>query len=122
MKYVFIFVICTSPLLAFASIQTDACSEMENIRKKLNIISSNIANLSTTRTPDGGPYSRKEFVCSEKKCEVKEYYKIVTKYKPDHPDADENGYVSYPDIDIKQEMESMIQATRDYEVAANTCK
>lgn len=122
MKYIFIPIVFAFPIFTFASIQSYACKDMKNIRTEMSIIASNIANLNTTRTPYGGPYSRKEFVCSEKNCEVKEYSKILKKYQPRHPGADKAGYVSYPDIDINQEVELMLQASRNYEVAVANCK
>jgi len=94
---------------------------MENSRMAMNVISSNIANLNTTRTHDGSPYKRKEFVCENQTCKALEESKFVLKYLPDHPDADENGYVSFPDIDSLKEMEIMIQASREYEKAKKEC-
>ncbi len=123
MSYLFtLILILVIPLCTFASTGSDACKTKENLRKKMNIIASNLANIDTTRTPDGGPFRRKEFVCNEKKCEVKEALKIVSKYEPGHPDANDEGYVSYPDIDVMHEMNSMIQASRDFEDAAKICK
>ena len=107
-------------------------------RMRMNTISSNIANINTTRTPEGGPYRRKDVVF-EAMPEARSFGEIVTskpdsevqrvqvsdvvvdrkapllKYEPDHPDADENGYVAYPNINLMEEMTNMIQATRSYE-------
>jgi flagellar basal-body rod protein FlgC len=107
-------------------------------RMRMNTISSNIANVNTTRTPEGGPYRRKDVVL-EAMPEAKSFGEILTsqpqrdiarvqvtdvavdrkaplmKYEPDHPDANEDGYVAYPNINIMEEMANMIQATRAYE-------
>ena len=107
-------------------------------RMRMNTISSNIAHINTTRTPEGGPYRRKDIVF-EAIPETKNFGEIVTslpdrnlqrvqvtdvlvdrkapilKYEPDHPDADEKGYVAYPNINLMEEMANMIQATRSYE-------
>jgi flagellar basal-body rod protein FlgC len=107
-------------------------------RMRMNTISSNIANVNTTRTPEGGPYRRKDVVM-EAMPEAKSFGEILTsqpqrdiarvqvtdvavdrkaplmKYEPDHPDANEDGYVAYPNINIMEEMANMIQATRAYE-------
>ncbi|MCC7402983.1 MAG: flagellar basal body rod protein FlgC [Bdellovibrionales bacterium] len=107
-------------------------------RMRMNTISSNIANINTTKTPEGGPYRRKDVVF-EAIPETRNFGEIVTslpdrnlervqvsdvvvdrkaprlKYEPDHPDADPNGYVAYPDINLMEEMANMIQATRSYE-------
>ena len=104
-------------------------------RMRLDIVSSNIANASTTKTEDGEVYRKKTVTFKEKfKNEVNETgksgvtssgveinkieestdeFKIV--YEPTHPDADENGFVTYPDVDILQEMVDMMAATRAYE-------
>ena len=107
-------------------------------KKRMNAISSNIANAQTTRTAEGGPYRRKEVVfgagaINEKFSEVldgmmDEYGNTVhaieivstdkapiLKYEPQHPDANKQGYVAYPNINTMEEMANMIQVTRAYE-------
>ncbi|HAE61900.1 MAG TPA: flagellar basal body rod protein FlgC [Eubacteriaceae bacterium] len=112
-------------------------------RMKLDTISSNIANVNTTRTEDGGPYQRKEVVFEEM---VKTQYNEQTKmreektmgvkvteiyedpdnmrivYDPDHPDADEEGYVTMPNVNLLDEMVDLIQAQRTYEANATALK
>lgn len=107
-------------------------------RMRMNTISSNIANINTTKTPEGGPYRRKDVVF-ESMPETRNFGEIVTslpdrniqrvqvtdvtvdrkapllKYEPDHPDANDQGYVAYPNINLMEEMANMIQATRSYE-------
>lgn len=107
-------------------------------RMRMNTISSNIANINTTRTPEGGPYRRKDVVF-EAIPEAKSFGEVLMsqpdrnvqrvqvtdvavdrkapllKYEPDHPDANEQGYVAYPNINLMEEMANMIQATRSYE-------
>lgn len=114
-------------------------SGMTAQRLRLNTISSNIANINTTRTPEGGPYRRKDVVF-ESMPDVKNFGEILSarspqrdiqkvlvtdvipdtkaplmKYDPQHPDANEEGYVAYPNINLMEEMTNMIQATRAYE-------
>jgi flagellar basal-body rod protein FlgC len=113
-------------------------SGMAAQRMRMNTISSNIANVNTTRTPEGGPYRRKD-VIFEAMPEAKSFGEILTtqpqkdvarvqvtdvlvdrkapilKFEPDHPDADENGYVAYPNINLAEEMANMLMATRAYE-------
>lgn len=108
-------------------------------RMRMNTISSNIANINTTRTPEGGPYRRKDIVfeampdarnfgeilgVTDPKANVQrvQVTDIISdtkapmmKYEPDHPDANEEGYVAYPNINLMEEMTNMIQATRAYE-------
>ena len=115
-----------------------SASGMAAQRMRMNTINSNIANINTTRTPEGGAYRRKDAVF-EAIPEAKSFGEILTsapqkdvarvqvtdvindrrapimKYEPDHPDANEDGYVAYPNINLMEEMTNMIQATRAYE-------
>lgn len=114
-------------------------SGMKAQRMRMNTISSNIANINTTRTPEGGPYRRKDVVL-ESMPEVRNFGEILgvnspradmqrvevtdvvsdrraplMKYEPNNVDANEDGYVAYPNINLMEEMTNMIQATRSYE-------
>ncbi|NLE23915.1 MAG: flagellar basal body rod protein FlgC [Clostridiaceae bacterium] len=103
---------------------------------RMDTIASNIANSTTTRTEDGGPYRRKIAVFKENL--EKEINRISNKtevvskgvkveavvedstpfrrvYDPNHPDADEEGYVEMPNVNVLNEMVDMIAATRAYE-------
>lgn len=106
-----------------------SASGMRAQRTRMNVISSNIANANTTKTEQGGPYQRKDVVFRENTFEKQlssvEVEDIVTDtgtgeriYSPDNPDADENGYVTMPNVNIMEEMVNMIGATRAFE--ANT--
>ena len=97
----------------------------------LDAISSNLANVNTTRTADGGPYQRKVPVFAEMYDEAIGGYKdiggvrvveIATDetaprlvYQPDHPDANNAGYVAFPNVNVVREMTDMLVATRGYE-------
>lgn len=114
-------------------------SGMAAQRARMNSISSNLANINTTKTPEGGPYRRKDVVF-EAMPDAKNFGEIITstdpqgsfqrvqvtdvvsdrkapllKYEPDHPDANPDGYVAYPNINLMEEMTNMIQASRAYE-------
>ncbi len=114
-------------------------SGMAAQRMRLNTISSNVANINTTQTPEGGPYRRKDVVF-EAMPDARNFGEIITstdpkgsfqrvqvtdvisdrkapilKYEPDHPDANPEGYVAYPNINLMEEMTNMIQASRAYE-------
>ena len=131
-------------------------------RRKMNIVSENIANAETTKTADGGPYRRRrldisadseklpfqtilnrsraglsrthpahlsppasasrnyESVAVAQGREIvagQDAYRLV--YDPSHPDADEEGYVKMPDIEIINEMVDMMSANRAYEANAS---
>jgi len=118
-------------------------SAMASQQMRMNIISSNIANTNTTMLEDGsGPYKRKDVVFKEKHfnevldaalnnghsnrnvgVEVDKIFvdekDFIKKYEPNHPHADKEGYVSYPNINPIVEMANMIEATRAYETNTN---
>ena len=111
-------------------------------RFRTDIIAENIANVNSTSTPDGGTYRRKIVTFAEREVtpfsqfysasknalvgngvkvtKVTEDYEtdFIKEYDPSNPDADENGYVSYPNVNTVTEMTDLIDATRAYE--ANT--
>ncbi len=112
-------------------------------RTHLNVISMNLANAKTTRTTGGGPYHRKEVVFKESDVETPFSKAMQTAqdrelkgvradairndnrplkqvYEPNHPDANEDGYVSYPDINVVEEMTNMLSAMRAYEANVST--
>lgn len=96
-------------------------------RLRMNIISSNIANAETTRTPGGGgPYRRKDLFVMAVPIKEGMYavapvsiindprpFRVV--YDPGHPDADKDGYVRLPNVRPIEEMINMISAVRAYE-------
>ena len=104
-------------------------------RQRLNITASNIANAETTRTAEGGPYQKRMLVqvaeefrnalddVSLAKPKVEKVIldesapKMV--YKPGHPDANDQGFVAYPNINVVSEMTELMSVTRAYEAAAN---
>ena len=118
-------------------------SALKAERTHLNVISMNLANAKTTRTVDGGPYRRKEVIFKETEVqspfskamnsalddEVKgvrvqsiesDRRPLKQVYEPGHPDANEEGYVSYPDINVVEEMTNMLSAMRAYEANVST--
>jgi flagellar basal-body rod protein FlgC len=114
-------------------------------RLRMNLISGNLANVNTTRTREGGPYKRKEAVFAARPLEesfkkiladreknqlsmvkvdrvIEDSNPPVMKYDPQHPDADEKGYVAMPNINVMEEMVNMISATRGYEANVTALK
>lgn len=101
-------------------------------RLRMDTISSNIANVNTTRGEDGKPYVRKIAVFKEVldnktggagvKAEkiVDDPSPLRKEYDPSHPDADEEGYVTLPNVNILNEMADMISASRSYEANIDT--
>ena len=104
----------------------------------MNVIASNLANAFVTRTPEGGPYRPKQVIFSSAPTDATfedllhpylangvsqvEVVDIVEtpngtrlEYDPHHPDADAQGYVAYPNINVLQEMVDLIAASRMYE-------
>lgn len=120
---------------AFDSFNISA-SGLSAERLRMDTISSNIANISTTRTENGGPYRRKIAVFQENfdnalNSQTGKYEKKLLgvrpteieedqspfeeKYDPGNPDADANGYVKMPNVNILTEMADMMASTRAYE-------
>lgn len=101
-------------------------------RMKMDIISSNVANIKTTRTKNGGAYRRKIATFEENYDEKLGMLGVKTKkieedksplrkiYEPNHPDADKDGYVEYPNVDLLAEMSDLISASRAYESNVDT--
>lgn len=101
-------------------------------RLRMDTITSNMANASTTRTEDGGPYVRKVAVFKEVLDAAGKLNGVQavaiqddksafrTEYDPSNPDANEEGYVLYPNVNILNEMADMIASTRAYEANADT--
>ncbi len=106
-------------------------------RTRLDVISGNIANVETTRGPDGGPYRRRQVVLgawqSPEGSVIRGgggYYGVrvvgveqtdgplPSVYNPGHPDANADGYVLMPDIELPTEMADMMIAARVYEANA----
>lgn len=119
-------------------------SGMTAERYRMDIIAENVANAQTTRTEDGTPYRRKVVTFEERpegartfssflgsasekfngqgvrvgKLTEDNWTQMNMVYDPSHPDADENGYVTYPNVNIVTEMTNLIDASRSYEANA----
>lgn len=114
-----------------------SASALDAQRARLNVISSNLANVESTQTAEGGPYRRKDVVFAaapigsfeetlQMNLEGSQPGVSVTRviqddrpfkrvYEPQHPEADPDGYVLYPNINAMEEMVNMISALRSYE-------
>jgi flagellar basal-body rod protein FlgC len=114
-------------------------------RLRMNVISSNLANIHTTRTAEGGPYKRKDVVFAAYPASgsfhnmlksrmgnrlsevqvagvVDDTRPPLLKYDPHHPDANAQGYVASPNVNVIEEMVNMISATRSYEASVAAIK
>jgi len=96
-------------------------------RARLDVIANNIANVETTRTPEGGPYRRQQVVFASRGGNpggvdmvglVPDSREPRRVYQPGHPDADADGFVAYPNVSIVEEMVDLVSATRSYEANA----
>lgn len=115
-----------------------AASGLTAERLRMDIISNNIANVSSTRTEGGGPYRRQMPVFAPREAEsfadvfnraqnqmssegvrvvgiTKDTSPFKRVYDPHHPDADKDGYVNMPNVNVVAEMVDMISASRSYE-------
>ncbi|NLY55140.1 MAG: flagellar basal body rod protein FlgC [Firmicutes bacterium] len=109
----------------FSTIEHSA-SALTAERFRMDVIANNIANANTTRTPEGGPFQRHLAVFATKYDKgqpagvqvlgvVKDQTPPRLVYNPGHPDADANGYVSMPNVNVISEMVDLISAARAYE-------
>ena len=128
----------------FGSLDTSA-SGLTAQRLRLDVISQNIANASTTRTEEGGPYKRESVVFEQIQNEPSSSFSSILNkkkqsgnngvrvaqivedesegslvYNPTHPDANEEGYVEMPNVNVIDEMVNMISASRSYEANVNS--
>lgn len=103
-------------------------------RTRIAVISSNLANIYTTRTPEGGPYRRRDVLFRSEPLQVagslggyvvgvrvvqvvEDGRPFPVVYDPGHPDADERGFVRMPNVNLIEEMTNLMLAARSYEAA-----
>lgn len=127
--------------MAFLSSMNISASAMTAQRMRLDVASENIVNIDTTRTQAGGPYRRKIVVLEEKPSDnfrrmllnaagrgtqgvrggvqvaeiAEDPSDLKAVYNPNHPDADADGYVMMPNVDLIKETVDSMSATRSYE-------
>jgi flagellar basal-body rod protein FlgC len=114
------------------------CSAIKAQILRMEVHSSNIANINATRTPEGGPYRRKDVVFESKPMNsfenalstaandqtsvgvevtkvVEDPSPFLRKYDPGHPDAGQDGYVLLPNVNVVSEIVNIQEAARSYE-------
>ena len=123
--------------MSFLSSMGISASALTATRLRMDVITENVANINTTRTENGDPYRRKFVVFQERANDRsfasffnrarkapggvrvihigKDMSEFKLDYDPAHPDADENGYVRLPNVEVVQEMVDMMAAFRAYE-------
>lgn len=127
--------------MGFFSTVSAITSGLSAQRVRMDVVSANVANIDTTRTPEGGPYLRRvvRFASSDQLpfanlvrrfAGVPANGVVVTQigvdtvtptrqaYSPAHPDADANGYVELPNVDLVTEMTDLVSANRSYQANA----
>lgn len=118
-------------------------SALTTERLALNVTAMNLANAKTTRTPEGGPYRRRTIVQAATDVDAPFSKHMQTQldrelrgvrvlnvlpdqrpmkqvYEPGHPDANDQGMVTYPDINVVEEMTNLMLAQRNYEANTTT--
>ena len=127
----------------FTSLEVSG-SALSAERQRAEVIAANMANAETTRTPEGGPYRRKEVVFSSSPANsfrmllvnsgsesgdlgassvrvskvVEDPAPPIMRYEPGNPDANGEGYVAYPNINPVQEMAELMGSVRAYQLNA----
>ncbi len=107
-------------------------------RTQMNVTAMNLANAKTTRTAEGGPYQRRSVTLESKEIQspfskamqnaldreikgvrvmdiARDQRAFKQVYEPGHPDANAEGYVTYPDINVVEEMANLMNTSRSYE-------
>lgn len=131
--------------MSLLSVLSVSASGMSAQRTRAELLVENLANAETTRTPDGGPYRRKDavFTSAEQTSPfgaifqtemgagvngvqvsdvIEDSSEPQKRYLPGHPDADQDGYVAFPNINPAEDMADLMSASRGYDanVAAMT--
>lgn len=116
-----------------------AASGMSAERSRMNVTAGNLANARTTKTEEGGPYKRLDPVFTAKALNSRSFDPVLRKvetvqlqevrpdaspgtmvYEPGHPDANPDGYVEYPNVNVVTEMVNMMTASRAYEAGVTS--
>ena len=111
-----------------------AASALDAERTRMEVAVSNLANMESTRGPDGQPYKRRDVVLESSQVEsfdavlgraagtgvrvaavLEDQTAPKRRYEPSHPDADKDGYVALPNVDPAEEMVDMMSAARAYQ-------
>jgi flagellar basal-body rod protein FlgC len=131
--------------MSFASSIEIASSGLSAQRQRMEVLAANLANAKTTRTEDGGPYKKKFVIFSTQSLDPqgragfsdtfrRELQKVEVErivedqepptamFDPSHPDADEQGYVHYPNVNPVDEMLNLMGAARSYEANLEVMK
>ena len=127
--------------MSLFSVLSVSASGMSAQRMRAELVVENLANAETTRTPEGGPYRRKDAVFRsaqqtspfgavfqtemgsgvtgvEVSDVIEDSSDAPKRYLPGHPDADANGYVSFPNMNPAEDMVDLLNSTRSYEANA----
>jgi flagellar basal-body rod protein FlgC len=116
-----------------------AASGLSAERGRMNVVAGNLANARTTRTAEGGPYKRLDPVFTAKQINPGTFDPVLKKvetvqltdvkpdtqpgtmvYEPGHPDANPDGFVEYPNVNVVTEMVNMMTASRAYEAGVTS--
>lgn len=108
-----------------------AASALDVQRARMEVAVSNLANAESTRGPDGQPYRRREIVLQTTQTDgdafsvqaagvrvaeiAQDQSEFRRRYEPSHPDADADGFVAMPNVDVPEEMVDMLGAARAYQ-------
>ena len=120
--------------MPLSSAITASATALDAQRARIEVAVSNIANAESTRGPDGLPYRRRDVVLRAEPIEpfgdalgkaeaigvtvndiVEDQAPFRRRYEPAHPDADAEGFVAMPNVDVPEEMVDMLGAARAYQ-------
>jgi len=128
--------------MSFFNTMNISASGLTAQRMRMDVLASNLANVDTTRTAEGGPFRRRTVVFEERQLGSQSFFDVFNQtlrqqapggrgvrvhsivedqtdgprvFDPGHPDADAEGYVMRPNVNVVAEMVNMISASRAYE-------
>ena len=132
MKWALSFFICISLMVvvaaraavdrdrtAFSGRRNIECKDLKKSFLRVSVHGSNLRHFRVTKTPSGQPYQHLSLRCSRRgDCAIIKESKFVNRYLPNHPNADEEGFVPYPDINPRREQAALRAAVTELSVLA----
>lgn len=130
MKWLFSFFICMSLIgvavraavdrgkTAFSNRMSVECRDLKRSFLRVSVHGSNLRHFRVTKTPSGEPYQHLSLRCRRGDCVIIKKSRFINRYLPNHPNADDEGFVAYPDINPRREQAALRAAVTELSVLA----
>ena len=103
---------------AFSNRMNVECRDLKRSFLRVSVHGSNLRHFRVTKTPSGQPYQHLSLKCRRGNCVIIKESKFINRYLPNHPNADEEGFVAYPDINPRREQAALRAAVTELSVLA----